>query len=142
MNSPLTSPHPIPTNNATTTINHQVVLPASSWLATVVDHTEHNATCEPTDRSMPPPMITNVMPMDSTPVTTASVSTVRMLDAVPNRAPAVTMPMMINTTKAMIRPTCRPQGLARKLFPRDPPGRAGGFGPMPLGWARSVMDSP
>jgi len=31
--------------------------------------------------------------------------------------------MMINTTKAMMRPTCRPQGLARKLFPRDPEGR-------------------
>src|SRR6185312_14274537 len=147
MNNPLTSPHLMPTSNATTTISHQVVFPASSWVATVVDHTEHNATCEPTDRSMPPPMITNVIPMDNTPVTTARVSTVRRFEAVPNRAPAVTIPMMINTTNAMISPRCRPQGLARKLLPRDPPARPGGVGsitlePIPVGWARSVTVSP
>ena len=45
---------------------------AICWVASVVAHTEDSATSAPTERSMPPPMITNVMPTLTTPMTEAS----------------------------------------------------------------------
>ena len=47
----------------------QCVSAASVWVASVVAQTDDSATIAPTDRSMPPPMITNVMPTLTTPMT-------------------------------------------------------------------------
>ena len=41
-------------------------------VASVVDQTDASATIAPTDRSMPPPVITKVIPTDTTPMTAAS----------------------------------------------------------------------
>ena len=49
------------------------------WVATVVHQTDESATIAPTERSMPPPMITNVMPMLTTPIVAASRRIVRAL---------------------------------------------------------------
>ena len=42
------------------------------WVATVCTRPTTSATIAPTERSMPPPMITNVMPMLTTPIAAAS----------------------------------------------------------------------
>src|ERR687889_574586 len=72
MTIPLTSPQPAPTRSAVTTMTIQWKSSAIAWVASVVAHTEDRATIAPTDRSMPPPMITNVIPMLTTPMTAAS----------------------------------------------------------------------
>ena len=71
MSTPLTSPHPAPTASAAKTMRVQCVSSAMSWVATVVDQTEASATIAPTDRSMPPPVMTKVMPIATTPMTEA-----------------------------------------------------------------------
>jgi hypothetical protein len=64
----LTSPAPVPTRIAQIAI----VTGPYDWVASVVAHTEASAMIAPTDRSMPPPMITNVMPTVMTPMVDAS----------------------------------------------------------------------
>ena len=62
------------------------------WVASVVAQTEASATIAPTDRSMPPPMITKVMPTVTTPMTEASRRMVRTLSTLAKRSPAVATP--------------------------------------------------
>ncbi len=61
-----------------------------SWVATVVDHTDDRATIAPTERSMPPPVMTKVIPIATTPMTEARRRIVSALATLPNRSPAVT----------------------------------------------------
>ena len=89
----------------------QWVSSAMVWVARVVAQTDASATMAPTDRSMPPPMITNVMPMLTTPITEAKRRMVSMLSTEANRSPAVATPTMINTTSAMTKPRLRPTEL-------------------------------
>ena len=67
MNAPLMTPHAVPTISAHMIMTHG----PWAWVASVVAHTEDNATRAPTDRSMPPPMMTNVIPTVTTPMTDA-----------------------------------------------------------------------
>ena len=99
---------------------------ASCWVASVVAQTDDSATSAPTERSMPPPMITKVMPMLTTPMTEASRRIVSTLSMSANRSPAVMTPTMHRIARAMTRPRLRPTGPARKP-PPDPPlaGAAG-----------------
>jgi hypothetical protein len=60
---------------------------------------------------MPPPMMTNVIPMLTTPMTEASRRIVSRLLVLAKRSPAVAIPTMIRITKAMTRPAFRPAGL-------------------------------
>ena len=62
MSSPLTRPQPAPTASAAKTMTSQLAEFAIAWVASVVHHTELRARMAPTDRSMPPPVITKVMP--------------------------------------------------------------------------------
>ena len=62
---------------------------ASDWVARVVAQTEDRATIAPTDRSMPPPVITNVIPIETTPITEASRRMVSALSMLANCSPAV-----------------------------------------------------
>ena len=55
--------------SAVTTMTIQWKFAAICWVASVVAQTEESATIAPTDRSMPPPMITKVMPTLTTPIT-------------------------------------------------------------------------
>ncbi len=71
ISTPLTSPQPTPTTIA---VKRMPANP-NSWVATVVAHTEARATMAPTDRSMPPEMMTKVTPTVTTPITDAWVST-------------------------------------------------------------------
>jgi hypothetical protein len=65
----------------------------------------------PTDRSMPPPVMTKVMPMLTTPMTDARRRIVSMLSMLAKRSPAVATPTMISSTRAMTKPRLRPAGL-------------------------------
>ena len=89
-------------------------------MASVDAQTDERATSAPTDRSMPPPMITKVMPTLTTPITDASRRIVRTLSTEANRSPAVATPTMQRITRAMTRPRLRPSGPAIR------PGSAGG----------------
>ena len=60
----------------------------------MVAQTEPAPTTAPTDRSMPPPVMTNVMPMVTTPITDASRRIVSTLSVLANRSPAVMTPTM------------------------------------------------
>ena len=66
----------------------QWVSSAIVWVASVVAQTEASATIAPTERSMPPPVMTKVMPMLTTPMTEASRRIVSMLSTLANRSPA------------------------------------------------------
>ena len=90
------------------TMTIQWVSSASVWVASVVAHTDASATIAPTDRSMPPPVITNVMPTLTTPITEASRRIVSTLSMLANRSPAVTTPTMQSSTSATTRPRLRP----------------------------------
>src|SRR3954449_4164732 len=87
MTTPLTSPAPAPTSRAVTTMTIQCTFCANCWVARVVAQTEARATIAPTDRSMPPPMITKVMPTLTTPMTAASRRIVSRLSKSANRWP-------------------------------------------------------
>ena len=78
------------------------------WVASVVDHTDASATIAPTDRSMPPPVITNVMPTDTTPMTAASRRIVSALSMLANCWPAVARPTRHRMNNATTRPRLRP----------------------------------
>ena len=118
MTTPLTRPAPAPTSSAVTTMTIQWKSSAICWVASVVAQTEDSATSAPTDRSMPPPMITNVMPTLTTPMTEASRRIVSTLSTRANRSPAVTTPTMHSSTSAMTRPRLRPSGPAMQPEPR------------------------
>src|SRR5690348_2987348 len=75
MSTPLTSPAPIPTSSAQITMTNAPY----DWVASVVAQTDANATSAPTDRSIPPPMMTNVMPTVTTPMIDALTRMLRML---------------------------------------------------------------
>ena len=127
MTTPLTSPQAAPTSSAVPTMTIQWTSAASAWVARVVAHTELSATIAPTDRSMPPPMITNVMPTLTTPVTAAARRMVTTLSTSANRSPAVTTPATQSRTKPTTRPRLRPRGPAS----RPPPPRSGRAGADP-----------
>ena len=65
---------------------------ASSWVPVVVAQTEDRPTTAPTERSIPPAVITKVMPIDTTPMTEASRRMVSTLSVLANRSPAVMTP--------------------------------------------------
>ena len=104
----MTTPQPAPTSSATTTITIQWVSSAIVWVATVVHQTDDSATIAPTERSMPPPMITNVMPMLTTPMPAASRRIVSALSLDANRSPAVNAPTAQISSSATTRPALRP----------------------------------
>ena len=89
MSSPLTRPQAPPTASATSTMTIQWVSSAIVWVASVVAQTEASATIAPTDRSIPPPVMTKVMPMLTTPMTDARRRIVSMLSTLRNLSPAV-----------------------------------------------------
>jgi hypothetical protein len=72
---PLTRPAIVPTTIA---VNTMPVGP-NACVAWVVHQTLVSATSAPTDRSMPPPMMTNVMPMAITPIAADCCSTISSL---------------------------------------------------------------
>ena len=67
----------------------QCVSSAIVWVANVVAQTDASARIAPTDRSMPPPVITKVMPMLTTPMMEANRRIVSTLSMLANRSPAV-----------------------------------------------------
>ena len=102
----------------------QWVSSAIVWVARVVHHTDDNATIAPTLRSMPPPVITKVIPMLTTPMTEASLRMVSTLSTSANRSPAVTVPTTQITTSATTRPRLRP-ALLRSTAIAPPEDSAG-----------------
>ena len=108
MRRPLISPQAIPTTSATTTMTVQWLPRASDCVASVVAQTEDSATIAPTDRSMPPPVITNVIPIDTTPMTDASRRMVSALSMLANSSPAVATPTRQSTKSATTSPRFRP----------------------------------
>ena len=93
-----------------------------AWVASVVHHTERRARIAPTDRSMPPPVITKVMPTLTTPITAASRRMVSTLFGSANRSPAVITPDHAEQQPAR-RPGrgCGPR-LVRSSSANRPPG--------------------
>ena len=91
------------------TISGPVVVraPATGWPAWS-HQTEASATIAPTDRSMPPPVITKVMPIETTPITEASRRMVSTLSTLANCSPAVAMPTRHRMTSATTSPRLRP----------------------------------
>ena len=87
---------------------------AIAWVATVVAQTDERATMAPTDRSMPPPQMTKVMPTPMTPITEASRRIVMALSNEPKRSPAVARPTTQSRTSAISRPRLRPKELASR----------------------------
>ncbi len=73
----------------------------------MVAHTEARATIAPTDRSMPPEMITKVMPTVTTPMTDAWVSTSWRLRVSRNSSGLVMPPIRISTASTPSRDRVR-----------------------------------
>ena len=92
-------------------------------VASVVHHTEASATIDPTDRSMPPPMITKVIPTLTTPMTADNRRMVNRLSVEANRSPAVPRPTAHSTSRASTSPRLRPALLASRPVIAD--GRPG-----------------
>ena len=97
----------------------QCVSSAIVCVAKVVAQTEERATIAPTDRSMPPPMITNVMPMLTTPTIEASRRIVTIVSTLAKRSPAVMTPTAQMTSSATTRPMLRPNEPLISPAPRD-----------------------
>ena len=106
---PLTTPQPRPTIMAVKGMISQVDVSAICCVATVVDQMVASPSTAPTDRSMPPVVITNVMPIASTPIAEARRRMVSTLSTLANRSPEVAMPTMISSTSATTRPMLRNQ---------------------------------
>ena len=98
----------MPTAIAAPTITIQWVSSAIVWVASVVDHTEDRATIAPTERSMPPPVITKVIPTETTPITEASRRMVSALSTLAKLSPAVQTPTPHRMSRATTRPALRP----------------------------------
>lgn len=103
MSTPLTRPQPSPTRTA---VKRMPAKPYS-WVATVVAHTEARATIAPTDRSMPPEMMTKVMPTVTTPMTDAWVRTSWRLRVSRNWSGLVRPPIRISTASTPSRDRVR-----------------------------------
>ena len=97
-------------------------------MATVVAQTEASAITVPTDRSMPPPMITNVMPTVITPMIEAEVRMVSMFERVRNVS-AVTTPTMPSSTSTATRPRLRTGAAVQQ--PRSGPAERRGLARRP-----------
>lgn len=108
MSRPLTRPQPTPTTIA---VKRMPAKPYS-WVATVVAHTEERATMAPTDRSMPPEMITKVTPTVTMPITDAWVSTSCRLRVSRNASGWVMPPMRTSAastpSRVRVRTSARP----------------------------------
>ncbi len=95
----------------------------------MVAQTEDSATSAPTDRSMPPPMITKVIPMLTTPMTAASR---RMVSTLSSRGePVAGGRRCRRCTGAAARRPGRGCGPARRGPARDRPARRSAPGPPP-----------
>ena len=101
-------------------MSSQCVSPAIVWVANVVAQTEQSARIAPTDRSMPPPVMTNVIPMLTTPMVEAKRRIVRVLSMLANRSPAVMTPAAQISRSATTRPRLRPN---EPLISPPPPPR-------------------
>ena len=143
---PLISPQPSPTSTATSTITVQWFPRARDWVARVVAQTEDRATIAPTERSIPPPVITNVMPTETTPITAASRRMVSALSMLANCSPAVATPTRQSANRATTSPRFRPTDELirppRKLLERSRPlpdigsrTSASGLDSLTGGWA-------
>ena len=134
MSSPLTSPQPTPTSTA---VKRMPAKPYS-WVATVVAHTEERATIAPTDRSMPPQVMTKVMPTVTTPMTEAWVRTSWRLRVSRNSSGLVMPPTTISAASTPSRERVRTS--ARAPMARQPAGRpaAGDLGRCRRGAARAA----
>src|SRR6478609_722378 len=104
MITPLMSPAPTPTARAQMTMTTQPY----DWVASVVAHTDASPTTDPTDRSMPPVVMTNVMPMARTPRIDPRLRMVMRLLTLANRSPPVTKPTTHRSSRATTSPTLRP----------------------------------
>ena len=124
MSTPLTAPAPAPTSNAVVTITIQWKSSAICSVPLVVAQTDASASTAPTDRSMPPPVITKVIPIETTPRVAASRRMVSTLSVEANRSPAVMVPTMHRISSAITRPRLRttPGGSvrSRELDPSGP----------------------
>ena len=80
----------------------------------------------PTDRSMPPPPMTKVIPTLTTPMTEASRRIVIMLSTLAKRSPAVMTPTAQTMTSAMTRPRLRPADPASSPPRPEPFGGSAG----------------
>src|SRR3954447_5517526 len=125
MRTPFTRPQTPPTMSATKTITTQWYSAAMACVARVVAQTDDSATRAPTDRSIPPPQITNVMPTLTTPMTDARRRIVMTLSMLANRSPAVAMPTRHSRTRAMTRPRLRPTDPPSTRVSRLPPAPEG-----------------
>ena len=106
--SPLMIPHPAPTASALNTMSIQCVSSAICWVANVVHQTEDRARIAPTERSMPPPVMTKVIPTLTTPMVAARRRIVSTLLTLANRSPAVITPTRQISASATTRPRLRP----------------------------------
>src|SRR5450830_347855 len=116
--APFTSPHTVPTASAAPTMTVQLVSRAMVWVARVVAQTDESPTTAPTDRSMPPAVMTKVIPTLSTPMTAARRRIVITLSTLANRSPAVTSPTTHRAMKAITRPRLRPTDPPKTLWNR------------------------
>src|SRR6476469_8415372 len=114
MSTPLMSPAPRPTSSAHRTITHGPY----SWVASVVIHTLDSATIEPTDRSMPPEMMTNVIPTETTPMAAASRSMMETLFS-PRKVELSAYPTMHSATSTPMR-------IVSRMSSGNPPDFFGG----------------
>ncbi len=86
---------------------------ARSCTTVRVATTDASPRTEPTDRSMPPAMMTNVMPIESTPMTDACRTIVKNVFTVRKLSPAVIAPTAMIASSATMRPRLRPKGPPR-----------------------------
>src|SRR5919107_4031650 len=121
MRTPLTRPAPAPTASAQSTMTTGPY----DCVATVVAHTDASAITLPTDRSIPPPMITIVTPTVITPITEAEVRIVSRLLVVANVS-AVATPITHSTTSTATSPRLRPAPVSSR---RGGGGRGGAPAP-------------
>jgi hypothetical protein len=96
------------------------------WLATVVHQTEASARIAPTLRSMPPAMITNVIPTVTTPITDAVVRMLSMLFQVRNSPGAVAVPTIASRISTTISPRLRSSPTAARRLTRRNGGAVAG----------------
>ncbi len=108
MTMPLTSPANAPTATATSTITSQVLCDAAACTLASVATTVVSPITDPTERSMPPAVITNVMPMLMTPMIEAKRMMVRKLLTLVKRSPALIAPTSTMRARAMTSPRLRP----------------------------------
>ncbi|WP_418606435.1 hypothetical protein [Georgenia sp. SUBG003] len=100
----MTRPAAVPTASAVNTMTIQCVFSAIVCVASVDAHTVARPMTDPTERSIPPAVMTKVTPMLMTPRTAVCSRITMMLLRPTNRGPEVTMPMTTSRTRAMMRP--------------------------------------